>query len=355
MLIAKRIALAIISPLFVVLLFATAFDIGFVRTATHPPTVKKLIADSGIYNSAVTNVLNQTKTIPTIFGSIPTSDPAVQQAAHVALPPQFIQQNTELAIDEIYEWLGGQSSQPNFNIDLSGAKTLFANNIADTVQKRLNGLPKCTTAQSLAIVRQGSFDAYSATCLPRGISPAAVGQGLQAAIIANQDFLKNISLNSASIKDSNGQPIFTTKLAGAPKQYQRAKKSPWILSILTILAGAGVILLSRTRLAGLRHVGVVLLLAGLLMMLFSWGLNRTVSTKIAPKIKVDNAIFQQDVRSLVTDITQQIDSNYWFFGGLYAGLGVATLGGWIYLDRRIPAVPAKGQISKKTTPGQSQA
>jgi hypothetical protein len=349
MLIAKRVALALVSPLFAALLFATAFDVGFVRTATHPATVKKFVADSGVYSSAVTNVLNQTKSISTDFGDIPTSDPIVQQAARVALPPQYIKEQTELAIDNIYGWLDGKTAQPSFNIDLSGAKTLFANNIADSAQKRLNALPKCTPAQSLAILQQVNFDAYNAACLPRGISPAAVAQQLQKAVAGNQDFLKNISISSASIKDSNGQPVFTTKLAGAPKQYQRAKKTPWILSILTFLAGVAVVFLSRTRLAGLRHVGIVLLVAGLVMLLFSWGLNHIISTQVVPKIKVNNAIFQQDVRTLVTDISQRIDRNYWFFGGLYAALGAAVLGGYWYLRRRAAKIKPTGYSRSRAT------
>jgi hypothetical protein len=52
-----------------------------------------------------------------------------------------------------------------------------------------------------------------------------------------------------------------------------------------------------------------------------------VSTKIAPRITVDNAILQQDIRQLVTDVAQQVDRNYWFFGGLYTVLGAGSIAG----------------------------
>jgi hypothetical protein len=61
------------------------------------------------------------------------------------------------------------------------------------------------------------------------------------------------------------------------------------------------------------------------MMIFSYGLNRAVSTKVVPKIKVDNAVLQQDVRKLVSDLSQQIDKNYWFFGGFYTVLGAGGI------------------------------
>jgi hypothetical protein len=324
--IAKRIGLSILSPLFVLLLFATAFDIGFVQTATHPATVKRLVAESGIYNSVVSNALAQTKSISTSYGSIPTSDPAIQSAARVSLSPRYIQQSTEAAIDDIYDWLNGQTAQPNFNIDLSGAKILFANNIADSTQKRLSALPACTTAQSLAFAQSGSFDAYSAACLPKGVSPAAIAEQVKTGIVNQQDFLATTDLTAANVKTGgSGQSVFSGQLAGAPKQYQRAKKTPAILIILTVLIGVGVVFLSRTWPIGLRHAGISLLIVGLIMLVFSWGLNRAMSTKVIPKIKVDNAIFQQDIRTLVTDITQQVDKNYWLFGGLYAGLGLVGI------------------------------
>jgi hypothetical protein len=321
-----------------------------VRTATHPAAVKQLVAESGIYDSAVPNVLAQTKAISTGFGDIPTSDPAIQKAAQVALPARFIQQDTEIAIDNVYQWLDGKIAQPNFNIDLSSAKTLFANNIADSLQKRLAGLPPCSLVQSRQILQTG-FDAYNAACLPRGVSPSAAAEQVKAGIIGQQDFLKNLNLSAASIKSGDsGQSVFSQKgVKNIPVQYQRAKKTPWILSILTILTGAGIVFLSRSWQAGLRHIAINLLVIGFIMLLLSWVLNRTVSTNVVPKIKVDSAIFQQDMRRLVIDLTHQIDRNYWFFGGLYTllgsvGLAVERL--WLRKNKQQP-VPSKTPVAKR--------
>jgi len=342
--IVKKLALGILSPLFIVLLFATAFDIGFVRTVTHPATVKKLVADSGVYNSVTSNLLSQTGTISTSLGDVPTSDPAIQQAAKVALPPQFIQENTEMAIDNIYDWLDGRIAQPDFSIDLTGAKTLFANNVADSVQKRLNGLPACSAAESRAIVQSGSFDAYNAACLPTGISPATVAEQVKSGILSNRSFLSNTTLTAASVKNGgSNQSLFSGQLKNAPKQYQNAKKTPFILAVLTILTGAGIVFLSRSWQRGLRHIGINLLVIGLVMLLFSWGLNRAAANDIVPKIKFDNAVFERDIRNLTTDLVQQIDRNYWFFGGLYTVLGVGGIAAAEVFRRR--SEPAKAPAS----------
>src|SRR5262249_11460494 len=150
---------------------------------------------------------------------------------------------------------------------------------------------------------------------------------VKSAVINNQDFLSNTVITPDNVQvvsecvrhtANDSEPCVPVskksifKLDGAnelPKQYQNAKKTPWILSILTILVGAGIVFLSSTWRKGLRHIGINLLIIGLVMLVFSWALNQAVTKKIVPKIKVDNAIFQQDIRNLVTDLAQQIDKN----------------------------------------------
>jgi hypothetical protein len=330
----KRVSLVILSPLFVLLLFAATVDIGFVRTVSHPVTVKRLISNSGVYTSVVPNSLSQTKTIQTSIGVISTSDPDIIKASNAALRPQFIQQNTEMAIDNIYQWLNGQLAQPNFTIDLSGVKTLFANNIAVSLQKRLSALPVCTQAQRLAIAQSG-FNAYEATCLPRGVSQASIAEQARTDIINQQDFIKNTTVNPSSIKNSGSrQSVFQDPLAGAPAQYQNAKKSPWIITLMAAIIGLAIVFLSRTKLLGLKHIGIDLLIAGVVMLAMSWALGHAAGTQIAPKIKVDNLILQQDVRKLVADVIQQVDKNYWIFGIAYSAIGLAAIAATMIIPRK---------------------
>jgi len=352
----KKVALGILSPLFIFLLFATAFDIGFVRTATHPGTVKRLVAESGIYDSVIPSLLQQTKSIQTSVGTISASDPLIQNAANQAITPQYVKQNTETAIDSVYKWLDGDIAQPDFKIDLSGAKTNFADQVASDVQQKLAGLPACTTAQNTLIAQNG-YDAINATCLPRGITAASAAGLVKSDLASSQDFLKNPTISSQNIQldqsqqgevpntVSRQQPFFQRpKTQEIPKQYQRAKKTPLILSILTILTGVGIVFLSSSWQKGLRHVGINLVIIGVLMLLFSYGLNRVVSKNIAPKVTFDNAALQKDIRSLVTDLGQQIDKNYWFFGGLYTVLGAGSITAAEIYRRR--AQPAHEPVSK---------
>jgi protein-S-isoprenylcysteine O-methyltransferase Ste14 len=324
----KKLGLVILSPLFIFLLFATAFDIGFVHTVTHPATVKKLVSESGLYNSLVPNVLQQTKTISTPVGDISTADPAIQSAVTSAITPQTVQQNTEAAIDNIYQWLNGAISQPSFDINFASSKTSLADNISNIVQQRAAALPACSNAQSLAIIQSGSFDVVNASCLPRGVTAASAAGLVRTSLLGSNDLLDKASVSANSFKGSDNQSFFQSdKAKQVPRVYQRAKTTPLILSLLTVLCGAGIVLLSSTWQKGLRHIGINLVVIGVVMLVFSWALNRAVSTKIAPRITVDNAILQQDIRQLVTDVAQQVDRNYWFFGGLYTVLGAGSIAG----------------------------
>lgn len=331
----RKLALGILSPLFVLLLFATAFDIGFIRTATQPSAVKNIIAESGVYDSVVPNLLKQQEEISTPLGDISTADPAIQKAATKAITPQEIRKNAETAIDNIYAWLDGRIPRPSFSFNLAGQQSDFADSIAGSVQQKLAALPACSYSQSLAIARSGTFDAANATCLPRGVTAAGAAQQVKNYLKTNSDFLNSTDITAANLKGPLGQPVFEQSgIKDIPKQYQRAKRTPVILVILTILTGAGIVLLSRSWQAGLKRIGLNLLVIGIMMLIFSWILNRIVSNDIAPNINVDSAVLQQDLRNLVTDIGQRIDRNYWFFGGLYTVLGAAGFAGAVLAQRR---------------------
>jgi hypothetical protein len=108
-------------------------------------------------------------------------------------------------------------------------------------------------------------------------------------------------------------------------------------------------------LAGLKHVGVDLAVIGVVMLIFAWAFNKAVNTQLAPKIKVDNAVMQQDIRKLVTDLSGQVGNNYRLIGGLYILLGVAGVAGvevWRRRSTKPPLAksppPPSDQTGKKT-------
>jgi hypothetical protein len=331
----RKFLLVLITPVFLVLLYATAIDVGFVRIGTHPATVKHILADSGVYQKIVPGLLNQAKQISGGGADVNLSNPLIKSAAQATFTPQFVQKNTETVLDGTYDWLDGKTPVPDFQIDLTGAKTTFANNVSQLAQQRLAGLPVCTIAQAQALSE--NFDALSTTCLPQGVTAASAASTLQSSILGGKGFLDNPVITADSIKSGkDNKPIFSGKLKSAPTQYQRAKKTPFVLGALVVLVGLAVIFLGASRAAGLRHVGTSLIIVGVFLLVFAWGINRLVSGTVAPRFKVNNVVLQNSVRTLMVDVEQAIDKSYWWFGGGYLVLGAAAIGGSIYLKRGGP-------------------
>jgi hypothetical protein len=331
----RRLCLVILVPLFSLLLFVTAFDIGFVHTATQPKVVKKIVADSGVYNSIVANALAQTKSISTSLGTIDTSSPLIQKAANQAVTPLDVQRQAEPAIDNIYQWLDGDIARPSFKIDLAGQRNDFANRGADAIRQQLAALPACKTLQQLR-----SFNPLSATCIPPGVSLNTIRDQVQKSLVSS-NFLSDSEISAANLTTTNGQgaeqSIFDTASAQqVAKKYQSLKKTPWFLILLTLICATGILLLSGTRRRGLRHIGISLLTVGVLMLLLAFLLPKAISTDVAPKVRLNSADIKIDAPKAVNDITQRIDKNYWFFGVLYSLLGIAAITCGHYATRNKP-------------------
>lgn len=315
--IVRKMVLAFIAPLLFVLLLATAFDFGVMRIVGSPDSIKQTLAQSGVYNSVVANALEQAQNSAGATNQISLNNADVKQAAQDAFSPQVVRQSTEEVIDGVYDWLNGKTAQPDFNVNLTDNKASFAEKVGQAAQQRAFTLPTCKVAPS-------SADPLNVTCLPPGVTPAQVGVQAKNAALNVQGFLEHPNITPASIKSSDsGQSVFESgALKDAPERYQKVKKSPTILLILTVLLVLAVIFLSSTLRKGIRRVGVTLVFAGALILLFAWIIDHAVIHTVAAKIQVDNKVLQSSVQKIAVDTLQHIDKNYWDFGALYAALGV---------------------------------
>ena len=156
---ARRSALALIAALFSTLLIFTAIDFAILRVVGSPEPIKKMLSESGIYNSVVGSTLEQAKTTSEGGTGVSLTDAAIKQAAEQSFSPQFVKSSSEKAIDGIYNWLDGKSAEPDFNIDLFTVKSTFAEKVGQAAQTRAATLPKCTAPPT-------TTDPFSATCLP---------------------------------------------------------------------------------------------------------------------------------------------------------------------------------------------
>jgi hypothetical protein len=297
----RRTLLVLAATALPLLLFATAFDFGVYNIVGKPQPVKKILSDSGIYGSVVSQALNQSKT---------TSD---------------------------------STTQPEFNVDLSAAKNNFADRVGQAAKTRAQTLPVCTSVPA-------STDPLSATCLPMGVTPAQVGDQAKNAVLNGQGFLEHPAITADSFKGANNQSIFDKpKVKQAPKRYQLATKVPFILAALSLLSMLAVVFLSDSRRKGIRRVAIILIIVGIALLLFAWAFNRVMTHNVIPesipKVALDNKVLQSNVQILATEVTQNIHHNYLVFGIGYLALGIAALLVSMFLRKggiqRAPAAPEK--------------
>jgi hypothetical protein len=115
----RKMLLVLVAAALPFLLFATAFDFGIYNVVGKPKPVKKILSDSGIYGSVVSQALNQAKTTSNGTSQVSLLDPEIKKAAEESFNPQVVQTSSEKVIDGIYDWLGGKSAQPDISVDLS--------------------------------------------------------------------------------------------------------------------------------------------------------------------------------------------------------------------------------------------
>lgn len=333
----RKTALVIIAPLLVILLFGLAVSTGLLRVVTNPVVVKNILDTSGIYGTVVPGLLDEAKQISSSGGEVPLVDELVRAAALKTFSPDFVKQNTEAVLDSVYYWLDGNTPLPDFQIDLSAIKTKFAANVGDAVEARLAALPACTSSSAGAL---STKDPLKAACLPAGMDPAAEAATVEQNILSGTGFIDRPVITADTLKGSGDtQSVFTNQFKDVPEAYQKIKATPIILGILTLLLMAAIVLLSSTKRKGLRRVGVMLLVVGLLMLGFSYGLNKGAKEGLK-QISLANAVLEDKSKVLITQIVQEIDKTYWIFGAVYTVLGVTAISGAVIINRKKGGKPA---------------
>jgi hypothetical protein len=325
---AKKAFLFLVVPVFIILLLATSVDVGFIKIATRPQNVKNLVNNAD-FKLIIDSEIEHSKPSTMNVTVVSFADPEVRKAAYDSFGPPLKESSGQI-IDGVYAWLEGKTPKPSFKVDLTDARNQFVSEVADSARKRAAKLPVCQYT-----VKVSGYNVFTTKCRPPGVSPVQIAQQVRYDLISGQGFFQNPVITADNIKSGNSdQTIFDDQLKGAPRQYQLAKKTPFILSFLTVLAAIGVVFLSKDWKVGLRRVGIIMISTGVVMLIFAWGSNRVVSTKLIPRITNEDPILQQYLRSWATDVTHQIDKNYWLFGGLYTILGGAFMSTVYVLSKR---------------------
>ncbi len=334
----RRPLLVLIAPFFVLMLYLAAMDYGIVRIVGDPGSIKKVLASSGIYDSVLTGLLDESKAVSNDGDSTSLQSSTIKVAAEKAITPQFIQTSTETVIDSVYRWLDGTTTVPDFKIDLTATKDTFALKAGEAVTVKLASLPACAPGSpvSAQVLDVDTID--SVVCLPIGVSPQAEGAKVEQNIKGGEGFLDHPVFTAADLDISRccggTEPttsIYESDWKNLPEVFQVVKVSPYAIGLLALLLGVVIVFLSSTRRKGLRRVGISILIVGILTLAVSYSAIWAVNDKAIPNIKLNNAVLQDKVRILAKDVNRKITTNYLQVGTVYILVGVGLIAGTLLI------------------------
>lgn len=319
----------LLSLLLLVTLLGAAFSISFNRTLGQPEKVKTYLAESRIYDHFVAYVAKQASKSEGDDHSdtVLLSNTAVRAVAKTSFPSKLIQKGADTVIDANYAWLEGKTPKPRFIVDLSKAKETFAQKVGRIVKGYTATLPVCKGEQA---ARQKNADPLAATCRPKNLTPAQAGARTTARLSKTGDFLSNpvITARALDPKGNQKERPYYEKLSQLPAAYQSAKRSPFILGGLSVLFALGIVFIAVTRRKGLRRLGFVLALAGVVL----------VATKFSTDFalnKAKNSLFNNNVvgelQESLTDFVHRVISSM-ARTDLLSGIGLLVLAAVILIS-----------------------
>ncbi len=345
----RRILVFLLSIVLLVSLVGIALATSAQVSLAHPSKIESWLDQSNLYSGISTTITNkaQSSIENNVTGGVSISKTVVQQAAQSAFPQSLLQQSVQTFINSNYDWLEGKTATPNFNIDLSGAKQAFATQVAETsVVAHLTGLPTCTTAQTLQLKNANPL---LLSCLPAGISPQLEASQVSQQVVSGSGFLSKpvITAGTVSTKGLNGGEPYYKKLSVLPKSYQLAQKLPWILGIISLLSILVIVFCSRSKRIGLRLIGIILLISGLLMIADKFSTDFAFN-KLKDRVfnNVGSSQIQQSLTTFVHFMEKELVKIDLWFGIAYVALAVVLIG--ILILTRHRTSQSKGSNTNKS-------
>lgn len=282
-----------------------------------PTNIDTALKEGGVYDSVVPLVLEEAGK----KNNDPTSqqilaDQGFKDAIVSSVEPSDIQAASQSAIGGIFAWLQGKTDQPEFTIDLSKPANQAVEKLAVYAQQRAVGLPPCTIQQLQTVDFQG--DLLSIPCLPPGVSAAQVGQQFSEQAKQQVELLKEPVIDSKKlIKESDAAQLQESQL---PQFYQSLHSSKWFTLGLVVILVSLLIFARRDRLAGVRYVAILLLVAAGVL-----GITLLMASLAQKNIPVANDKIAELVAKTLFNLANQIMSVVrWFVLG-YAVAGITAL------------------------------
>ena len=156
--------LVLLSVLFLFVLTATLTIGVFDRDLLRENFYKDQLKDANFYERVYTDVMPEIKVLPSYYGGLTITEQERDQLIREIIPPQWLQDQVESALNSAVPWLRSETDQLDVTIDLVPAKQRAGPVVIQFVEQKLASLPECPPGQEpdLSGIASGEFP----DCLP---------------------------------------------------------------------------------------------------------------------------------------------------------------------------------------------
>lgn len=320
----------ILAILLFVMLGVLAVGTSVSFEVTQKENVKDAIEQAGIYENAipvaVDTILERLGETASdtgeeiapddILNGITTKD-EIKESLQRVFPPEWLQEEAEAAIDEVYAFLSGEQDEINIEIDLSEKEDEIYAAIASIFKERLNALPDCGYNATGGL---GNLDIMEAECLPDNID--------------RQEAADLIDKEVRNIPFVENQTISFNLLEGDAGQAEPVRRMFFFAKFAPLLAWSLVLVLVALLFALVPHDKNKMYTQGVLWGLSGMGLALAVVTA---KAQFDNIFLQLEsragegispelaafIKEVVFVVYSGIANKILIFAAVYLALGTA--------------------------------
>jgi hypothetical protein len=285
--------------------------------------VKQSFRESGAYNQLVPAVIESSKPDTQEVGQLPIGADWLNTAASAAFPSKDLDQKTSAAIDGIFAWFDGTTQKPQFSIDFSPNKQMFADGVSAYARQKSAALTGCSLSEI-----PSNLDPYTANCLPPGVTPDSVAYNIRTDLAGESGFLGSPIISPETLKlNETGSPL--EKLDSFRWLYQN---KGWLLIVLPLLSLLGFIIgfwLAPNRRRALLHLTGSFISSTVSTFLIATVLQFGVAYLIDNMAQ--DAISRKVVGPAVETLAHEAAVLYWVFG--FVSLAITV--GMMVVQRRV--------------------
>lgn len=316
-------------------LFLLVTTVAINRLVTQSETVKGALNDSGIYDTLVDNVLDQSEEAgdPQEASRLPLEREEVRAVTKEVFSPELLRSSSETVIDGTYRWLEGKSDKPDLRLDFTSTKADIATKLNSYLRGRVATLPACTNSAQLS----ASMDLFTITCKPPGVNLEPEINRITQEFSTSDNFLPDPVITADDLTlNANGQKVPAyQQLEYLPAMFQAARLLPWLFGLMALGTALIIIWLSRPHRRGFKRVAVSLITCGVFLLLGFWifGLmadelsRRVAQTGTHTTEFVQNKVFA----SLIAAGERAVSGVFVTFSIVYFGIGLLII---LYLWHR---------------------